>query len=31
VTFRYRVLLYPHTVTPEEMNQQADVFATAYH
>jgi hypothetical protein len=31
VTFRYRVLLYPHAVTPEEMNQQADVFATTYH
>jgi hypothetical protein len=31
VTFRYRVLLYPHAVTPKEMNQQADDFATAFH
>lgn len=30
VTFRYRVLLYPHPVTPNEMNQQADAFAAAY-
>jgi Methane oxygenase PmoA len=30
VTFRYRVLLYPRSVTPAEMNQQADAFATAY-
>ncbi len=29
-TFRYRVLLYPRAVTPEEMNHQADVFASDY-
>lgn len=27
VTFRYRVLMYPHSVTPEEMNHEADAFA----
>ena len=27
VTFRYRVLLYPHSVTFEEMNHEADAFA----
>lgn len=26
-TFRYRVLIYPHAVTAEQMNQQADAFA----
>ena len=26
-TFRYRVLLYPHAVTPEQMNHEADTFA----
>ena len=30
-TFRYRVLLYPHAVTPEEMNHEADAFAADYH
>ena len=30
VTFRYRVLLYSHAVTPEEMNQEADAFAKDY-
>lgn len=30
-TFRYRVILYPRAVTPEEMNREADSFATAYH
>jgi hypothetical protein len=27
-TFRYRVLLYPHAVTPDEMNHEADAFAS---
>jgi hypothetical protein len=31
VTFRYRVLLYRHAVTPEEMNREADAFAADYH
>lgn len=26
-TFRYRVVIYPSTVTPEELNKEADVFA----
>jgi hypothetical protein len=30
-TFRYRILLYPHAVTAEEMNHQADAFAAEYH
>src|SRR5271170_5230556 len=30
VTFRYRVLLYPHAVTPQEMNDEADSFAEDY-
>ena len=30
-TFRYRVLLYPHAVTQEEMNHEADAFAADYH
>jgi hypothetical protein len=30
-TFRYRVLLYSHTVTPQEMNHEADAFAADYH
>lgn len=29
-TFRYRVVLYPRAVTPEEMNREADAFAAAY-
>ncbi len=29
-TFRYRVLLYSHAVTPEEMNHEADDFAKDY-
>ena len=29
-TFRYRVILYPHAVTPQEMNHEADVFAADY-
>ncbi len=29
-TFRYRVLLYPHVVTPEEMNHETDAFAENY-
>jgi Methane oxygenase PmoA len=29
-TFRYRVLLYPRAVTPEEMNHEADAFAADY-
>ena len=29
-TFRYRVLLYPHAVTAEEMNHDADAFAGDY-
>jgi hypothetical protein len=27
VTFRYRIGLFPHTVTPEEMNREANAFA----
>jgi Methane oxygenase PmoA len=30
-TFRYRVLLYPRAVTPEEINREADTFAADYH
>jgi hypothetical protein len=30
VTFNYRVILYPHAVTPQEMDQQADAFAADY-
>jgi len=30
ITFRYRVLLYPHAVTSEEMNREADSFAADY-
>jgi hypothetical protein len=30
VTFRYRVLLYSHAVTPDQMNREADSFAAAY-
>jgi len=29
-TFRYRVILYPHSVTPPEMNHEADAFAADY-
>jgi hypothetical protein len=29
-TFRYRVLLYPHAITAEEMNHEADAFAAEY-
>jgi hypothetical protein len=29
-TFRYRVILYTHAVTPEEMNRQAERFAKEY-
>ena len=29
-TFRYRVILYTHAVTAEEMNRQADRFAAEY-
>jgi len=29
-TFRYRVILYTHAVTPEEMNRQAAAFAKEY-
>jgi hypothetical protein len=29
-TFRYRVILYTHAVTPEEMNAEADRFAKEY-
>jgi hypothetical protein len=29
-TFRYRVILFSHPVTPAEMNHQADAFASAY-
>jgi hypothetical protein len=27
VTFRYRIVISPHTVTPEELNKEADAFA----
>ena len=30
-TFRYRLLLYSHAVTPQEMNHEADKFAADYH
>ena len=30
-TFRYRVLLYSHAVTPQEINHEADAFAADYH
>ncbi len=29
-TFRYRVILFSHAATPEEMNKAADKFAVAY-
>jgi hypothetical protein len=29
-TFRYRIMLFSHTVTPEEMNREADAFAATY-
>jgi Methane oxygenase PmoA len=27
VTFRYRIVIYPRAVTPEELNREADMFA----
>ena len=27
VTFRYRIVIYPHAVTPAELNKEADAFA----
>jgi hypothetical protein len=29
-TFRYRIVIYDHTVTPEELNKEADGFAAEY-
>ena len=26
-TFRYRIVIYTHAATPEELNQEADAFA----
>lgn len=28
VTFRYRIVIYPSTVTPKELNREADAFAS---
>jgi Methane oxygenase PmoA len=30
VTFRYRVLLFPHAAGPDVMNREADVFQAEY-
>ena len=30
-TFRYRLVFYTHAVTPEELNHEADAFATGKH
>jgi hypothetical protein len=27
VTFRYRIIIYPHAITPDELNKEADAFA----
>jgi hypothetical protein len=29
-TFRYRIVIYDHTVTPDELNKEADAFAAEY-
>jgi len=29
-TFRYRIVIYTHAATPEELNRQADAFAAQY-
>jgi hypothetical protein len=29
-TFRYRMLLYSHVVSPEKLNHEADAFAAEY-
>jgi len=29
-TFRYRIVFYTHAATPDELNHEADSFATEY-